>query len=345
MELDLNFNRMDPTIQLLQKHFPDFAYDIPESKTKSEWNSRNKCGFLLGIVVYGEEEHVAQIRTILSRSDNLTETQEDEDNRNKLIDDFIENSFQYYIKPFHKSYTWASTPCHTPTTSRANSTENLLLENGEKQISHYGLKKSLLSRDRVCLFCWQRLECEAAHIIAQKNFVVANVEHSILARVGLTQKHQVQNGLLLCKKCHGQFDKLKSYVDVVDDRLVVKLVKDSNNLSDWRRDVREMRTLRQIRLEYWAGIDNRIPVEGNDEMALFFVDNSELLQPNRAALHFHKTTCMIWRLAGGAEIDDEECSLEDEEDFVKPRVHVQLKDIQKWQESSATLVNNKNLSA
>ena len=65
---------------------------------------------------------------------------------------------------------------------------------------------------------------EAVHIIAQKNFVVANDERTVLSQVGLTQKHVVQNGLLLCNICHTQFDTLNRYVDVVDDKLVVKVV-------------------------------------------------------------------------------------------------------------------------
>jgi hypothetical protein len=44
-------------------------------------------------------------------------------------------------------------------------------------------------------------------------------ESCILQRAGLTQKHQVQNGLLLCANCHDEL--LKQYVDVVDDKLVV----------------------------------------------------------------------------------------------------------------------------
>jgi hypothetical protein len=74
----------------------------------------------------------------------------------------------------------------------------------------------------VCLFCWDKLQLQGAHIIAQKNISMAYDESSLLQRAGMTQKHQVQNGLLLCNKCHGEFDQLKRYVDVVDDKLVVK---------------------------------------------------------------------------------------------------------------------------
>ena len=31
------------------------------------------------------------------------------------------------------------------------------------------MKKAVLKRDEVCPFCWDKLECEGAHIIAQRN--------------------------------------------------------------------------------------------------------------------------------------------------------------------------------
>jgi predicted restriction endonuclease len=52
---------------------------------------------------------------------------------------------------------------------------------------------------------------------------------SLFQRAGLTQMNQVQNGLLLCSKCHGEFDQLKRYVDVDDDMLVVKLANQTND--------------------------------------------------------------------------------------------------------------------
>ena len=319
-------------IQLLKSYFQDFRYDIPESKIKSEWTSRNKCGFLLGIAEYGERDHVDRLSTILKTKECSNEGEEDKMNRSNLLEAFINDMFEYYIESFHKSYSLA-TPCHTPT---AYSTDDLQ-QNAEK--THCHLKKALVSRDEVCLFCWDFLENEAAHIIAQRNAAVENDERSVLRRVGLTDKHVIQNGLLLCIKCHSQFAKLKRYVDVVDDKLVVKVVEESND----KLIARGMKATRSD----WSqilGKDRKI-TEDNDEMALYFKDNDEALQPNRAALLFHKTSCMIWKLAGGAEIDDEQCSLDDEDDFVKPSVHMQLKDIQKWQKSSATVINIKELSS
>ena len=60
--------------------------------------------------------------------------------------------------------------------------------------------------------------------------------------------------------------------------------------------------------------DSRLAVETNGEMALYFLIHDQRLQPNRKALEFHKTACLIWRMAGGAESVDEHCS-DDEEDL------------------------------
>ncbi len=69
----------------------------------------------------------------------------------------------------------------------------------EKELVHKDLKKAVARRDVVCLFCCDKLECECAHIIAQKNIPMAYDESSLLQRAGLIQKHQVQNGVLLCQ--------------------------------------------------------------------------------------------------------------------------------------------------
>jgi hypothetical protein len=49
-------------------------------------------------------------------------------------------------------------------------------------------------------------------------------------------------------------------------------------------------------------------------MALYFFQNNPTKLPNRNALEFHKAACLIWRMAGGAETDEEYCS--DDEDLV-----------------------------
>ncbi|KAI8897081.1 hypothetical protein BC833DRAFT_595034 [Globomyces pollinis-pini] len=233
--------------------------------------------------------------------------------------------FDYYIRPFHKSYNTDSESCHTPSTissrtpSRSNSTEDLDYVPELKELLHKDLKKAVVKRDVVCLFCWDKLECEGAHIIAQKNIPMTYDESSLLQRAGLTQKHQIQNGLLLCNKCHSQFDKLKRYVDLIDDKLVVKVVNETNDETsdkhkEWKDNVRMLKLVRSGWQENWTDIDDRRAVEPNGEMALHFVQNNRTKLPNRQALEFHKAACMIWRMAGGAETDEEYCS--DDEDLV-----------------------------
>ncbi|KAL5032885.1 hypothetical protein RTP6_000921 [Batrachochytrium dendrobatidis] len=164
-------------------------------------------------------------------------------------------------------------------------------------------------------------------------------EDSLFKRAGITQKHQVQNGLLLCRNCHSQFDLLKQYVDVADDKLVVKVINETNDETsdkhkEWKDTVRVLKGNRMLWQENWTDIDNRQSMESNGEMALYFVQNNPTKLPNRNALEFHKTACMIWRMAGGAETDDEYCS--DDDDLV-PVDTAALKRRFKIQDSDETL--------
>ena len=68
---------------------------------------------------------------------------------------------------------------------------------------------------------------------------------------------------------------------------------------------------RQIREELWVNFDNRKALNSNDEMELYFLTQDQSLLPNRNALEFHKAACLIWRMSGGAESDEEYCPDED----------------------------------
>jgi hypothetical protein len=68
----------------------------------------------------------------------------------------------------------------------------------------------------------------------------------------------------------------------------------------------------------------------------YFVLNNPTRLPNRDALEFHKAACLIWRMAGGAESEDEHCPDDDDDDYVP--VDNRSKSIEKWMNSSATLV-------
>jgi hypothetical protein len=297
----------EETKQLLQQYYNLTSENFPHQREKSKWKPENNFGFLLGILAFGINTHITQLHSLLQNNQFKDQEQS-----------FIDSMFDCYIRPFHKSYNTDSESCHTPSTvssrtpSRSNSTENLEHVPEEKELVHKDLKKAVARRDVVCLFCWDKLECEGAHIIAQKNIPMAYDESSLLQRAGLIQKHQVQNGLLLCNKCHSQFDKLKRYVDFIDDKLVVTVVNETNDENDvnYKSATKGLKGSRCDQLEFLP--DNRQPIEAKGEMALYFVQNNLNKLPNRQALEFHKAACLIWRMAGGAEPDEDYCSDDDE---------------------------------
>jgi hypothetical protein len=312
---------------LLQQYYNMNWEYIPQQREKSKWKPENNFGFLLGIIAFGMDIHKTQLHSLL-----VSRQFKDQESA------FIDSMFDYYIRPFHKSYT-DSESCHTPTISsrnpsRSNSTEDLDYVPEEKELLHKDLKKAVLKRDIVCLFCWSRKPLKGSHIIAQKNIPMAYDETCLFIRAGITQKHQVQNGLLLCGNCHDEFDILKRYVDVVDDKLVVKVVNETNDENDvnYKSATKGLKGSRRDQLEFLP--DNRQPIETNGEMALYFVENYPNKLPNRNALEFHKTACMIWRMGGGAETDDEYCS--DDED-VGPVDTAALKRRFQIQDSAETL--------
>jgi hypothetical protein len=138
--------------------------------------------------------------------------------------------------------------------------------------------------------------------------------------------------------CRGEFDQLQRYVDVVDDKLVVKVVNYSvlgndDKHREWQRDVRNLQGMRRLHEEDWTDIDNRQGVEPNGEMALYFFLNNPTRLPNRDALEFHKA---IWRMAGGTESEDEHCP--DDDEYVP--VDYRSKSIEKWMDSSTSYTSS-----
>ena len=147
--------------------------------------------------------------------------------------------------------------------------------------------------------------------------------------------HQVKNGLLLCRNCHGNFDKLKRYVDIIDNQLVVKVVCKTNDTTspkykEWRVAVEIVENERILMQR--AFFPERKAIEENGEMALYFITNDANLFPNRKALEFHKAACLIWRMAGGAYEDDQYCCDDSDDDFVP--VDYKTKNIRGWMDSS-----------
>ncbi|KAK6098740.1 hypothetical protein MT418_8436 [Batrachochytrium dendrobatidis] len=326
------------TTQLLNEYYQISTQAIPTQRVKSEWQDDNKRGFFLGIIQEGETSHTTQLHDLLAA--NQFAEQQQFSTKVQLADSehprtFIDEMFEYYILPFHKDYNDSSS-CHTPasskTPSRTNSARNISNVPKESELSHRDLKNAVEKRDGACLFCWDKLSLQGAHI------GVAYNESPILLRAGLAQKHQIQNGLLLCINCHSRFGKLRQYVDVVDDKLVIKVINETNDPTsekhmNWIETIEDLEVIRRTRQKRW--IDNRQAVESNGEMALYFVLGDPTLQPNRNALEFHKTACLIWRIAGGAESDDEYCPYDD--DGCTP-VDYRSKSIEKWMDSSATLI-------
>ena len=335
--------------QLLDSYYQIHTSELPTQRAKSQWQAENKRGFFLGIIQEGEDSHIIQLHHLLPT--NQFTQQQEFSTTSQLADPqhprtFIDDMFAHYILPFHKDYSDAPS-CHTPASSnppsRSNSAEDLDYVPEERELTHKDLKKAVEKRDGVCLFCWNRKPLKGCHIIAEKNIPMVHDEPSLLLRAGLTQKHQVQNGFLLCKVCHGEFDQLKRYVDVVDDKLVVKVVNYSvlgngDKQRDWKDNVRMLKLVRSGWQENWTDIDNRQAVEPNGEMALYFVINNPTKLPNIQALEFHKAACLIWRMAGGAESEDEHCPDDDDDYRYYVPVDYRSKSIEKWMDSSATIV-------
>ncbi|KAI8903490.1 hypothetical protein EDD86DRAFT_261023 [Gorgonomyces haynaldii] len=302
---------------MLQRHYSIAdPLAIPTQRIKSEWKEDNKFGFLCGILEHGEQQHREEL-VRLSSGGGFAEHE----------DVFIDQMFDHYIRPYLKSYSGSS--CHTPVGSRPGSAGS-----SGSEPTHRQMKKALEARDGVCLFCWGNLQCQASHIVARKNVPFSQDEYSLLQRAGLQSKHQVQNGLYLCSNCHGEFDLLHYYVDVVDDRLVLKIVNQTNDPKDvdFINAIEMVQIIRLVRKKVLN--DNREIIDADGEMRLWFMDNNADIQPNRAAVQFHKTACLIWRMAGGADPEDEYCSDCDSDTGVD---YLQKERLQRLWDSAGTL--------
>jgi hypothetical protein len=295
--------------------FADDEIVIPTPRTRSQWINENKHGFLAGIAEYGLSVDKERLNGILESNSEEKMVE---------IEEFIESCYQRYIVVFRQhSGSSYRTPSSRPA-SRANSRQDIN-DDLTQEITDSQFRHSVRERDAVCLFCWDNLECHAAHIVAKKDLPFDYDEQSIFQRVGLQSKNQVQNGLYLCILCHRQFDKLKRYVDVVVEengnlKYVVKIVKGlrESDEADWDEVVELIRATRKVKKR------RKYPdreVETNGDFALWFMnpfqdpenDHASIsnrvvepvdLRPNIKALEFHKTACLIWRMAAGAEDED-----------------------------------------
>ncbi|KAI3656267.1 hypothetical protein MP638_002008 [Amoeboaphelidium occidentale] len=318
---------------------------IPTVKIYEDWDEKNKHGFLAGIAEYGFREDKERLSDILeSNAENkIAEVEgfiescyqryiahgflagiaeygfrEDKDRLSDILESnseekmaevegFIESCYQRYIAVFHQH---SGSSYRTVSSSRPSSRTNFRQDmNGEHapEITDSQFRHSVRERDLVCLFCWNDLECHAAHIVAKKDVPILYNQRSILQGVGLQSKNQ-----------------LKRYVDVVEEngnlKYVVKIVKGvrESDEADWDDAVELVRETRKVKKR------RKCPdrdVESNGDFALWFMNSLEYpqnerasrsnrpaqsvdLRPNVLALQFHKAACLIWRMAGGAEYED-----------------------------------------
>jgi hypothetical protein len=315
-------------IELLSEYYQLNAAELPQRREKSQWTNENRFGFFSGIIQHAEDFLVTELYNLLLQKDF---------ERNEMA--VMDKMYDFHIRVF-KQHNGPGSSCHTPSdsspVSESNTVKDLVNvpEESEKKLRHLDLKNAVVKRDGVCLFCWNKLQCQGAHIVAQKDVPFPYDEPSLFQRAGLKQKHQVQNGLLLCALCHGEFDGLKRYVDVVDDMLVVKVVNETNDDAnlDWMDAVESIKDIRSGRQRRFSEFKNREVVTSNGEMVLYFMKNNPLILPNREALKFHKAACLIWRMAGGAEPEEEYCPDCDDE-YVA--MDYRFMDIQKWREESS----------
>jgi 5-methylcytosine-specific restriction endonuclease McrA len=258
--------------------------------------------------------------------------------------DFIDEMYQFYIFPFkqHNGTGKSEPSCHTSqsTSSHPSSVEDkdYIPEEEEKLLTQKDLKKAVLKRDGVCLFCWTHRPIQGYHILAQMDFPFPYNETALFSRTGLKQKHQVQNRLLLCSNCHIEFDALKKYVDVVDDKFIVKVVNETDDASnlDWIAACGSITVLRSQKQTIYEEFGSRQVVNQDGEMELYFLTADQSLFPNKSALEFHKTACLIWRMAGGGESDDEYCP--DEEVLFVPAGY-DVNKVRKWLMNSVDTLN------
>ncbi|KAI8841454.1 hypothetical protein BJ741DRAFT_594239, partial [Chytriomyces cf. hyalinus JEL632] len=87
---------------------------------------------------------------------------------------------------------------------------------------------------------------------------------------------QMHNDILVYPTCHRVFDALKRYIDVVDGRLLVKVINRTND-KDY---------LRKKYQKYAA-----IPDSGS-ELLVYIPFDDVTTHPNHTALAFHKAACL-----------------------------------------------------
>ncbi|KAI9337788.1 hypothetical protein BDR26DRAFT_803924 [Obelidium mucronatum] len=307
---------------------------VPVKEEMSNWTNHNKFGFLTGVLTH----HSVYIEEIYS----LVGSASFPHPGSKEETDYLHLLYDRCIRPFKQHGRNASnnsSPHPSEPSSISGSSSDLL------NLKHADFKAALQARDKICLFCWGRIQLQASHLIAEKSSI-ARITAQILSSAGLESVYQVQNGVLLCKNCHGEFDALRRYIDVNDDNhLIAKVVNLTNdpNDADVRSDLKGFKGYRDSQLEFMS--DVREVINASGEMPIYSVQTDLALSPNRMALQFHKTACLIWRMAGGADVDDADDDMDEDGGDADVGVLVveKLRSIQAWREqatSAGTLNEN-----
>lgn len=280
------------------------------------WSNQQSYGFLCGVLQFGDQTHRSELRDILL----ITDIDVKVDTMKESIGKF----YDFYIRPFkQQNGSNSASPRITPASSRPGTPNGQRDDVSSEVLRHHAFRNSLVERDEVCLFCWQPLECHAAHIAAKKKLPFEYDEQGLLERMGITSKNQVQNGMFLCAICHGQFDKLQRYVETVevDGDVLYYLVIIKGKLEEeekWRKNLEAIAALRRVYMP--DAYLNRAAFDDGDRLRLWFLkpfgDSHQMgtrsvssrdsvdLRPKVEALAYHKTACLIWRMAAQGENDD-----------------------------------------
>ncbi|KAJ3263772.1 hypothetical protein HDU77_010050 [Chytriomyces hyalinus] len=297
----------------------------PRKPTWSKFGKLNKFGFLYGILMHTpdkewQDDYIRSFYWTFG-SNRLMEKAEEERCLNLLYAGFIQPFKQHGTRGSSNASphgSSGSTPIGSSTPIRSNATDP----------THSNFSTALRKRDVKCLICWDDEGINAAHLIAQKSSIPLVIE-KLLERAGMRSVFQVQNGVLLCATCHILFDALKRYIDVVDGRLIAKIVNTTNDPND-EENLRRLDRLTSIRAsqkkyQYHADI-----ADSPAEMPVYIPFNDETMHPNHTALAFHKAACLIWKLAGAGAVNEDDWS-GDGEDEVENRLAMvasRLEDLQ-----------------
>ncbi|KAI8831070.1 hypothetical protein BJ741DRAFT_537127 [Chytriomyces cf. hyalinus JEL632] len=237
-----------------------------------------------------------------------------------------------FIQPF-KQHGSSGSSNASPQGAAGSTGSSTPIKSNATDPKHSNFSTALRKRDLVCLICWKHNETDAAHLIAQKSSNPLVIE-KLLERAGMRSVFQVQNGVLLCANCHKSFDALMQYIDVVDSRLIAKIVNRTNdpNDKDHHRNLDDLIGIRAVRKRYQRHA--AIPDLGS-EMLVYIPFDDVTKHPNHTALAFHKAACLIWKLAGAVNDDDWSGDSEDEVENRLAMVASRLEDLEKTSGSAS----------